>query len=562
MEKSDQNTVREKLTLSRHEELLRASWEAIDNRIRTDGYFPESIHGAYGGMYPRTIGALASLLLELDQPKRAQTTVAYCFDAIAENDMHRVPHVIGPRQNRRHPIPGQSALCCVDIRNPFVQLYGPGHRLGQEFTAGKAPLMAAELCGYALTDGLEMEVEVQTAEGETVLKEVLPVINPEGALWGRLEWEKPLTLKAGEIYRIYFHVVSPGNTAVALSAYRPEETDFGPAIRVLPEGEHRLEGEVAAVVLDTGQPSYEEGESFVRIMSKFDQVDGQAHLVMAWALSAKEEPEGDFAKTYWPHAAELMDATVDEPYLMRSTTWRKDPGLVLNMNLEHSRDNQFWIAYDFLTQSFVFSALEKMSPFAERYGDSKRLALWRQVERELKGNLEKEMTREFEGKTIYAEMLLPTGKAPRMFSGMGWLNLAPIPAQWDGVDPEIFKNTIDAWHRHAEVDWDGPRIYSNDWLPPGEEDIWGNNVSYQVISKVLGWDILYCHRAGEYDQLADILDFIAQENESEVYAEAFGYNRDRKAWHYGDPGNGEQSCWLSWAMVVLRKDLGLPALPE
>ena len=151
-------------------------------------------------------------------------------------------------------------------------------------------------------------------------------------------------------------------------------------------------------------------------------------------------------------------------------------------------------------------------------------------------------------------MILPTGREPAPFPGISWLNLAPIPAGWKGVDKEVFKNTIDTWHRVAGIKWEGPHMTCSDWLPEWQ--------SQQVIGKVLGWELVYCLRAGEYDRVCDMLDFIEETNTSELYAEAFNYDAQSGSWRLQDPGNGEQACWWCWAMTDIRREVGLSALPK
>ncbi|MBI5095097.1 MAG: hypothetical protein HZB26_22010 [Candidatus Hydrogenedentes bacterium] len=403
-EKSVEN-VRQRLRAPFHERLLLNTYDHIRARAAADGYFPESVTGAYPGMFSRTSGAFARMFIETGEYDLVERNLDYVLQAMTQNDFERAPHVMGPRK--------------------------------------------------------------------------------------------------------------------------------------------------------AGAP-----ESVIPIISGEDEVDGQAHVILGWALLAAARGSNPFEDRTYAFIARLLDRTTDAPYVMGNTGMRIGTGLVLNHCLEHSRDGQYWLAYDFLTQSFVAAALEHAIPVAARRGDSRHVQLWTDRLARLKENIAKRMTRDFDGKKIYLEMLLPTGRAPQPFPGLGWLNLAPIPAAWDSVDPVLFKDTIDTWHRVAQIDWDGPRVCASDWLPEGEKDASGNRIVPSVIGKVAGWDAVYCWRTKQYGRLCDLLDFLEKVNTTPDMGECFWYNRETRKWSASDPGNGEQACWYCWAMLDLRKAAGLPALPD
>lgn len=393
--------------------LLARTYESLVRRIQPNGYFQESLTGAYEGMFPRTIGGVGRLFLETGELDKLESVLNYCLEAMLDNDMERIPHVIAPQES-----------------------------------------------------------QVSSALGK-----------------------------------------------------------------------------------DSSVRRY-------KIISKMDQIDGQAHVIMSWAMLAIRRGETEFENKTYAVISKLMDRSTTEPYLSLYTGPRIKIGLVCNVTLEHSRDGQYWHAYDFLTQSFICSALEKMIVVARRRQDVNRAEKWSHRLNLLTNNIMQSMTRDFEGKKIFYEMIFPTGREPIPFPGMGWLNLAPIPAGWNGVDKEVFKNTIDTWHRVARIDWDGPRVTSSDWLSEDQVAVYGQQFSNQVIGKVLGWDLVYCLRSQDYDRVCDMLDFIEKINTTELYAEAFNYDAQSHKWILQDPGNGEQACWWCWAMVDIRREVGLTPLPK
>jgi hypothetical protein len=291
----------------------------------------------------------------------------------------------------------------------------------------------------------------------------------------------------------------------------------------------------------------------IPVIDSLAQVDGDAHVVLSWALLAGSRKRNTFEDETWSAISALLDRITRPPFLAECTRWRIEPGLVLNTHLEHSREGQYWNAYDFLTQSFVASALEKMIPIARRRGDEARVKEWTHRSDFLNRQIGESMVYELEGKKIYAEMLLPTGRTPKIFDGCGWLNLAPVPSGWSGVDPEILRNTIDLWHRNAALTWDGPSITACDWTPAGH--------SNETYGKMLGWDLLYSLQMGDCERVWDILEFLQLFNSEGLYGEIFRYDPAEKKWHIRDAGNGEQIGWLCWSLVSARNLLMLPPLP-
>lgn len=394
--------LRDKLSSSFHEGLLRRTYDSVRDRIEPDGYFPESLTGAYAGMFPRVSGPLTLFLMDTGEPEVAERIIHYCIQGMLDNRMERIPHVIGQRDE-----------------------------------TGKIPLLCDE-----------------------------------------------------------------------------------------------------------------------------DQVDGQAHVVMAWALLAENRGRTPYEDLSYPIVADLLRRSTQSPYLLPEPTGgRHLPGLVRNLNLEHSRDGRFWDAYDFLTQSFVASALEKMIPVAERRKDTDGAEKWRDSLSRLESRISENMTADFEGKRIYLEMRLPTGPGSVAFPGMGWLNLAPVPSGWGGVDSTILNDTIDAWRRVAGIQWDGPPATSSDWLPEGHTDSDGRQQSNQVIGKALGWDMLHAMIRKQYERVSDSLDFLERVNRHDLFAEAFCYDPVTGEWVLNDPGNGEQACWWIWSMNRIRQAANLPPLP-
>lgn len=385
--------VRERLSRPALERRLARNIDNLVKRVRADGYFPESLTGAYAGMFPRTVAGLARVWLATGRAALLRASLAFVKAVMEERDLEDVPHVIFPAE------PGRTER----------------------------------------SSGVDM----------------------------------------------------------------------------------------------------------------VNQIDGQVHFILAWAWLINADADAS-SRADWPFYAKLMDRSVSVRYLGRYTRMRVAPGLVLNTNLEHSREWQYWIAYDFLTQSFVAAALEQMIAVAKRIGDAAAAERWRETLTFLEQNIAAKMTRQFDGQTIYAEMLLPTGRAPVMFDGISWLNLATAPSGWTGVDQSLLIATLDAWRRVGRIEWGGPAITACEWTPAGH--------TWHTYGKMLGWDLVLAIETGRWEAAANVLDFLEQVNTTELYGEIFRCDSGTLKWTIRDAGNGEQATWLCWSLLRARELCGLGVL--
>jgi hypothetical protein len=313
---------------------------------------------------------------------------------------------------------------------------------------------------------------------------------------------------------------------------------------------------VAAYALDTGRLQHVNRET-IPLYGAEDQIDGQAHIPMVWARLALRRGPTPFEQRTYPAVAKLMDRSSDWPYLTpyypNSPLFLVATGLVRNVCFEHSRDGRFWDTFDILTQSFVCAALTDMARVAERRGDAVRAVRWHNRLNSLQAAIRARMTRELDGKTVYLEMRLPDGGGGVPFGGLGWVNLSPVAAQWEGVDKDILANTVAAYRKRALFDAGGLTALATDWWPD-------RPLEKTVIGKGVGWEMVYSLDHGEWDRICQWLDFVAAVNSKPIYMESCGLNAEGK-WNVGDPGNGEQCSWWCWGMAKVRKAVGLTPAP-
>lgn len=79
--------------------LYAVTYDKLISRMDQYGYLPESLTGAYKGMYPRTIGAYALLMIETERYHEAELVLKYVLDAMEDNEEIFVPHVVGNEGN-------------------------------------------------------------------------------------------------------------------------------------------------------------------------------------------------------------------------------------------------------------------------------------------------------------------------------------------------------------------------------------------------------------------------------------------------------------------------------
>ena len=289
-----------------------------------------------------------------------------------------------------------------------------------------------------------------------------------------------------------------------------------------------------------------------------DQVDGRAHVVMAYARYCLKKSPTEFENKYYEIAKKEVMSFLDQPYFyyVKNSNFSCNAiHLVFNCALEHSREGRMWSAFDILTQSFVGAAAQSMMQLAQRRKDIDLYEYLKTRLVVLKEGVDKNLTRVVNGKKVYLEMRLPDGNWGRPYTGMGWLCYGPVAAQWEPLDHQVLRNTIDLLKQTLYID---DELDKNLKYLAGEYDENGQ-ISKFVIGKGLGWDIDYCRQEGQYDKILEWVKFLNKYHaDRTIYMESMSFRNGQ--WVMADSGNGEQSVWWCWAIARLRKDLGLPAL--
>ena len=403
---ASKESIKEKLSSEFFENLYSKTYYSLLDRMDEDGYLPESLTGAYQGMFPRTTGALTLLLIETERYDEAEANIRYVLNTVVENDMERIPRVIGK----------------------------------------------------------------------------------------------------------------------------------------------------ASAILDDQH-----------------QIDGQAHVILAWARLALRRGPTQFEDETWELVRDLMKRTCDRTFFLYGG-WSIEPELVRNIALEHSKEHRMWDVFDLLTQCFVGAAMTDMAVVAERHDASDLAADWRRRIGLLKEGVNNNLTTEHYGKRTYAEMRVPNGDAGTIYPGLGWVTLAPVAAGWEPLEHQILKNTVAVMNEKLLKRTNGVAWMPTDGYPDAR-------FSNEIIGKGIGWELDFARAEGDYTRIEEILHLLETVNAgrpiymegawlegngiglSDIISDSDLERMATSVWQVKDAGNGEQTAWWCWAMARLRRSVGLPAEP-
>lgn len=529
-----------------HQKLFQNTYQSLLERLHPDGYLPESLTGAYGGEFPRTLGPYVFFLLENGELEKARKVLQYVLDATSLAEMDRIPHVIGPERREREPQindanPGQTLHLI-----PLYRLDLPDYGGAQPFEAVSSLLYAVEvwLSKDKAEGNLKIEI-VPQLEGQPIATVTLPTGKIKGEGWLRAVFPKPVSLEPGKSYLLRLGFEGEG-TIVWWGLNDVENNPFGGAYShdKPPIGWMLHKDHITAFALDFGSLTHKE-KRIIPIWDKADQPDGHYHIILAWARYIEVSGDRDFEERTYTQIAKLADLAADMPYM--NMGWGTTATfLIRNPCFEHSREVRFWDCYDLLTQVFTAEAWRELLPIARRRGDWEHYYRWQRALAQLERGIKEFLTLQMEGKTIYGEMRLPDSAKGKLYDGLSWVNLSPIAAGWKGVDEEILRATVEVYRKKAYFLWRGFNLLGAEWNPP-------DRIARAVIGKQWAWEFLYCVERGEWDRACELLNFLEKANRTTLFAECFGLWGEEA--QLSDPGNGEQSAWYVWAISRARKIL-------
>ncbi|MBR4749417.1 MAG: hypothetical protein IK083_07605 [Abditibacteriota bacterium] len=553
------------------ESLYARTYASILERSEKDGFFLESVNGAYTGMFPRTVGALASLYEVTGETEKTRRHVDLVLKIARDNNMRRCAHVI-----IRHPVtikPGEGVIAGADMA---VSRLDAPYMGCQYFRGAGKPVKAVYVYLAAATGSgtYHMTLSPDLEEEPLAVCDLSAEDVKDG--WVRFAFDKPCKTEKGRRYVVTLQALGGSGRPIwhGSATEGPDSEIY--AVGSDTDGEiwlHRRGIQMAFAADYGGNVKFDTRPRYA-ILSRGDQVDGNLHVLAAWAMCALADVDKAWENRTYKQVAELVDTVMDLPYLSYRAP-RVFPGLVKNHMFEHSRQGRYWDCWDILTQSWALRTLELMQQVAERRGDDKHREFWAKCEQELLANVHENLTFEVDGKKVYAEMRKADSSDGTLLEGMSWANFGTIASQYTGFDKTILSDTLETYARNARRDWHGHTVWAHEWdfgqkmeisavegLPAGVvlPAYTGGRVSAQVIGKGVGWDLVWCARTGNYDRICDWLEFIRDENSTRLYAEAFNLINGETV--IQDDGNGEQCAWWCWGMAVAREACGLDPVPD
>jgi hypothetical protein len=309
-QKTTLETIKKMLQSSKIEGLYLNTYYSLLDRIDVDGFLQESFTGRYPGMFPRTVGGAVALFIETGELQVAEKLIHCTLQAMTENEMERIPHVFLRKKNDLLPVYNNKELLQAASSVELYQL-SQGHSSAMKFKAPEKAIIAVEAairvsaCKGRLT--LSIRKDIQSIPIKSVDIDVKQV-NP-GQLWQRFEFEESLKLDRGEDYYIRFDFNGFGSPVwLGLDKYQGEGTGaFWLDTSVKPQVWINEQNHAPAYAIDSGNLRHEQQVKPYEIYCDWDQIDGQAHVIMAWAQLALLRGRTDFEDVAYEIIAKLMD---------------------------------------------------------------------------------------------------------------------------------------------------------------------------------------------------------------------------------------------------------------
>ncbi len=244
--------------------------------------------------------------------------------------------------------------------------------------------------------------------------------------------------------------------------------------------------------------------------------------------------------------------------------------LLHNPHFEHTRNTQYHQGYDLITNVFASQSLHEMCQIAAEMGDETNAAYWAQVDARLVQGIQETLVCQFDGSTIYAEMLgkmVDENCDDYFIPGFSWVNLAPIAADWYAADTEILQNTLEKYQKFGSVDYGDYAmldacVFLNEEGTGLDLTKGVNGTSAHVIGKGWSWLLMFAAEQGNTGMVEQLLGFsLAYQADSNLYTENWT-QRQPGVISYSDPGNQEHASWQLYAMCRLFPALTMQSPPD
>jgi hypothetical protein len=306
------------------------------------------------------------------------------------------------------------------------------------------------------------------------------------------------------------------------------------------------------------------------------QIDGHYQMMDAYAMFALDCYDGypEFIELTYPMMKAYADYFFDPANTYERKVFSADKeytiegrypfydesvyGLILNPCLEHSREGSYWEGYDLITNVFAAESTNKMSQLAALLGKADDADELKARADNLSAAINKYMVADFEGETIYIEMIANSSIKPgdvdyvardwEFFYGFSFVNMSPIASNWYATDDEIMANTYRAYlGRAAELYKTAPDGSVHVIRPSVctlDKNLRTTKLHSHIIGKDLSWEIYYLYKTGNTERLSHMMDFLSKVSLNGAYAETYNRNGGQ-----ADIGNQEQTGWLLYEIA-------------
>lgn len=329
------------------------------------------------------------------------------------------------------------------------------------------------------------------------------------------------------------------------------------------------ENPTPTLLSDGNQAKVKGTASYVGLVSNVNPLDDKEQTetsylyVYVWLKFAEYAPytpeNDDFLKRSYPVVKKFADYFFTQEYLnYGGTYYNSELKLLLNANLEHTRvdakegaftsrgGSGMWECYDLLTNVFASQALYMLSEYAATQDDDKTYsALCLERAENLRKGINENLTVEFDGKKIYAELIhaerYHSGKSDYLLEGLSYINYSPVGADWYGIDDDIMKNTVSKYQQYADVEFkckpenpcydSGVKYYlpaqayyiNNSYYTTGvvSGTTVGRYSGTHTSGRLMAWTLLACGRYGDYARMSSLFLYIGRHSYKGYYPETW-----------------------------------------
>ena len=287
-----------------------------------------------------------------------------------------------------------------------------------------------------------------------------------------------------------------------------------------------------------GEAGFEAYRSEIKLISDYTQTDANYMLIHAWVMYVNNNKGTEEDRIFIEQSYPIIKKFANY-YLDNKQYYNSKMDLLLNPSLEHSRKIRYWVSYDLLTNVFASQALYELSAVADSMNDGAMSSKWLSYAKKIEEGINKHLVTEIDGKKIYGEFY-DVEDGMKFYAGISWVNLAPVAAEWYGMDMDIMKNTYDIYKKYASI-----KMYGIDALAT-EATLGTSELTRELIGKGIAWELMFCNMIGDTERIKEIVALelkTAKKNNIYVYPEFW------KSENYvTDPGNQEHCSWQFYAM--------------